>query len=63
MYIFIFNYFFTVNIRLNAVGNAPILKQKLWAVPADREVGQIVEFVKKYLKLDKQQSLVSIKYN
>ncbi|XP_021951938.1 autophagy protein 12-like [Folsomia candida] len=46
-----------INIRLNAVGNAPILRQKLWAVPADREVGQIVEFVKKYLKLEKHQSL------
>jgi len=46
-----------INIRLNPVGNAPILKQKLWAVPADREVGQIVEFVKKYLKLEKHQSL------
>jgi len=40
------------------VGDAPILKQKLWAVPADKEVGQIIEFVKKYLKLEKHQGLV-----
>lgn len=60
--VFVFLMFcnFIVNIRLNAVGNAPILRQKLWAVPADREVGQIVEFVKKYLKLEKHQSLVSV---
>lgn len=50
---------FAVNILLKPVGDAPILKNKLWAVPAERLVSQITEFVKKYLKLEKNQNLVS----
>ncbi|CAL8122638.1 unnamed protein product [Orchesella dallaii] len=46
-----------INILLKPVGDAPILKNKLWAVPSERQVSQITEFVKKYLKLEKHQNL------
>ncbi|ODM99343.1 Ubiquitin-like protein ATG12, partial [Orchesella cincta] len=46
-----------INILLKPVGDAPILKNKLWSVPSERQVSQITEFVKKYLKLEKNQNL------
>ncbi|KAJ8888514.1 hypothetical protein PR048_008005 [Dryococelus australis] len=47
-----------VDILLKATGNAPIMKKKKWAVDPDKRIGWIIEFVRKYLKLDPAESLV-----
>lgn len=51
---------FPVDILLKATGNAPIMKKKRWAVDAEKPIAWIVEFVKKYLKLEPEERLVSI---
>lgn len=53
-------YYFSVDILLKATGNAPIMKKKKWAVDAEKPIGWIVEFVKKYLKLEPEEKLVSL---
>lgn len=50
---------FPVDLLLKATGDAPIMKQKKWTVEADRNVGSIIIFIKRYLKLDSSESLVS----
>jgi len=52
---------FSVDILLKATGNAPIMKKKKWAVDPDRKIGWIMEFIKKYLKLDRSEQLVILK--
>lgn len=54
---------FPVDILLKATGNAPIMKKKKWAVDAEKPIGWIMEFVKKYLKLEPDEKLVSVVYN
>jgi hypothetical protein len=49
---------FSVDILLKATGNAPIMKKKKWAVDPERKIGWIMEFMKKYLKLDRSEHLV-----
>lgn len=49
-----------VDILLKPTGNAPIMKRKKWAVDADKQLGWITEFVKKYLKLEAQERVVCI---
>ncbi|KAF2902546.1 hypothetical protein ILUMI_03646 [Ignelater luminosus] len=44
-----------IDILLKPTGNAPIMKKKKWAVDADKPVGGITEFIKKYLKLEAQE--------
>ncbi|KAF4525231.1 hypothetical protein B566_EDAN014006 [Ephemera danica] len=46
-----------VDILLKAAGNAPIMKKKKWAVDQDKKIGWIIEFIKKYLKLDSSENL------
>nr|ADO32996.1 autophagy-like protein Atg12 [Biston betularia] len=46
-----------VDILLKATGNAPIMKKKKWAVDAEKPIGWIIEFVKKYLKLEPDEKL------
>ncbi|CAG4975807.1 unnamed protein product [Colias eurytheme] len=46
-----------VDILLKATGNAPIMKKKKWAVDAEKPIGWIMEFVKKYLKLEADEKL------
>ncbi|CAF4845546.1 autophagy protein 12-like [Pieris napi] len=46
-----------VDILLKATGNAPIMKKKKWAVDAEKPIGWIVEFVRKYLKLEADEKL------
>ncbi|KAB0799190.1 hypothetical protein PPYR_07070 [Photinus pyralis] len=41
-----------IDILLKPTGNAPIMKRRKWAVDAEKPLGWIVEFVKKYLKLE-----------
>nr|CAD7428828.1 unnamed protein product [Timema monikensis] len=48
-----------VDILLKATGNAPIMKKKKWAVDPDKPIGWIIEFIRKYLKLDPADSLPS----
>jgi hypothetical protein len=54
-------FLFSVDILLKATGNAPIMKKKKWAVDPDRKIGWIIEFMKKYLKLDRSEQLVRFK--
>ncbi|XP_066146616.1 autophagy protein 12-like isoform X1 [Euwallacea fornicatus] len=46
-----------VDILLKPTGNAPIMKTKKWTVDSDKPIGWIIEFVKKYLKLDSSEKL------
>ncbi|XP_034247477.1 autophagy protein 12-like [Thrips palmi] len=46
-----------IDILLKATGNAPIMKQKKWTVEKDKKIGSIIEFIKKYLKLEPSESL------
>lgn len=46
-----------IDILLKATGNAPIMKKKKWSVDPDKKIGMIIEFIKKYLKLDHSESL------
>lgn len=53
-------YSILVDILLKPTGNAPIMKKKKWAVDANKQIGWIMEFIKKYLKLEAEEKLVSI---
>lgn len=55
-------YVISVDILLKATGNAPIMKKKKWAVDAEKPIGWIMEFVKKYLKLEPEEKLVNLYY-
>jgi hypothetical protein len=46
---------------LKATGNAPIMKKKKWAVDPEKKIGWIIEFMKKYLKLEHSERLVRFK--
>ncbi|CAK1596594.1 unnamed protein product [Parnassius mnemosyne] len=46
-----------VDILLKATGDAPIMKKKKWAVDAEKPIGWVMEFVKKYLKLEPEEKL------
>ncbi|KAL0278888.1 UNVERIFIED_CONTAM: hypothetical protein PYX00_000570 [Menopon gallinae] len=46
-----------VDILLKATGNAPIMKKKRWAVDQERNVGWVIEFIKKYLRVDPSENL------
>ncbi|KAF7287896.1 hypothetical protein GWI33_000243 [Rhynchophorus ferrugineus] len=46
-----------VDILLKPTGNAPIMKKKKWQVESDKPIGWIVEFIKKYLKLEANEKL------
>nr|CAD7395110.1 unnamed protein product [Timema cristinae] len=50
-------FYVTVDILLKATGNAPIMKKKKWAVDPDKPIGWIIEFIRKYLKLEPADSL------
>jgi len=46
-----------ISVLLKPVGDAPILKQKHWLINADKPVAEVITFVSKVLKLDKDSSL------
>ncbi|CAG9825133.1 unnamed protein product [Phaedon cochleariae] len=46
-----------VDILLKPTGNAPIMKKKKWTVDSDKKIGWIIEFIKKYLKLESNEKL------
>ena len=51
--------FFLVDVLLKAAGDAPIMKKKKWAVDKSKKVAWVVEFIKKYIKCESGESLVS----
>ena len=42
-----------------ATGDAPIMKQKNYKVDNDKKIEWIIAFIRKYLKLEESESLVS----
>lgn len=50
---------FEVDVLLKPAGDAPIMKKKKWAVDRNKRIGWVGEFIKKYLKLTPQDSMVS----
>lgn len=46
-----------IEIRLQATGDAPIMKQRNYSVEPGKKIGEICGFVRKYLKLDEAESL------
>ena len=51
---------FSVDIFLKATANAPIMKRRKWTVDHDKTIGWIISFIKKYLQMDANDSLVRI---
>lgn len=37
------------------------MKKRKWAVEAEKKIGSVMEFIKKYLRLDPSENLVSYK--
>ncbi|XP_033118465.1 ubiquitin-like protein ATG12 [Anneissia japonica] len=46
-----------IDVLLKATGDAPIMKQKKWAVEPTKTIAGIVDFVRKYIKCDPTESL------
>ncbi|XP_054276099.1 autophagy protein 12-like [Macrosteles quadrilineatus] len=46
-----------IDILLKPTANAPIMKKKKWSVDPDKKIGMVIEFIKKYLKLDPAETL------
>ncbi|XP_014246734.1 autophagy protein 12-like [Cimex lectularius] len=46
-----------ITILLMATGSAPIMKTRKWAIEPNRTVSSINSFVKKYIKLEPNESL------
>ena len=55
-----FGFWFAVDLLLKATGDAPIMKKKKWSVDSNRNIGWIIEFIKRYFKLESSESLVRI---
>jgi hypothetical protein len=50
----------TVDILLRATGDAPVMKKKIWKVDSFRTIGWIIEFIRRYIKLEANESLVGV---
>lgn len=48
-----------VDLLLKATGDAPIMKKKKWTVDPDKTVAWVITFIRRYLKLEANESLVS----
>lgn len=48
-----------IDILLKATGDAPIMKKRKWAVDKKKKIGWIIEFIKKYIKSEPHDSIVS----
>lgn len=46
-----------IEIRLQATGDAPIMKQRKYMVEPGKKIGEIIAFVRKYLKFDETENL------
>ena len=49
----------TVDVLLKPTGDAPIMKKRKWTVERTKKISSVIEFVRKYLKFEPQESLVS----
>lgn len=49
-----------MDLLLKPTGDAPIMKKKKWTVDQDKSVLWVITFIKMYLKLQNNESLVSI---
>ena len=52
-----------VEVHLQATGDAPIMKQKKYKVDGEKRIDWIIAFIRKFLKLEPSDSLVSILHN
>ncbi len=50
----------SVDILLKATGDAPIMKTRKWAVDRTKKIGWIIDFIRKYIKGEPSDSLVSV---
>ena len=48
-----------LDILLKATGDAPIMKKRKWAVDKTKKVGWIIEFIRRYIKAEGEDTLVS----
>lgn len=48
-----------IDLLLKATGDAPIMSRKKWSVNADQTVGWVISFIRQYLNLGAEDSLVS----
>lgn len=48
-----------VDLLLKATGDDPIMKRKKWCISADQTVSWVITFIRQYLKLSQDDSLVS----
>lgn len=48
----------TVDVLLKPAGNAPIMSRSKWAVERTKKVAWVIEFIRRYLKLEHHDSLV-----
>ncbi|XP_002736735.1 ubiquitin-like protein ATG12 [Saccoglossus kowalevskii] len=46
-----------IDLLLKAAGDAPIMKKKKWAVDPSKKIGWVMEFIRKYIKCEPNQSL------
>jgi len=47
----------TIDVLLKAAGDAPIMKKKKWAVDPAKKVGWIIDFIRKYIRCEANESL------
>ena len=48
-----------VDVLLKPTGDAPIMKKRKWTVERTKKISSVIDFVRKYLKFEPQDSLVS----
>jgi ubiquitin-like protein ATG12 len=48
-----------VEVLLKAAGDAPIMKKKKWTVEGTKTIAYLIEFIKKYIRCEPEDSLVS----
>ena len=48
-----------VDVLLKPTGDAPIMKKRKWTVERTKKISSVIDFVRKYLKFEPQESLVS----
>ena len=51
---------FLVEVHLQATGDAPIMKQKKYKVDGEKRIDWVIAFIRKFLKLEPTDSLVSL---
>ena len=56
----IFHSWCLVDVLLKPAGDAPIMAKRKWAVDRAKKIAWVIEFVRKYLKFESQDSLVGL---